>query len=268
MVPGIRPAAVTGSFYPENRDELLKTLDKYYCKTVAINNKPLKALIVPHAGYDYSGQTAAWGFKQFSNSNFQFSKRNSNPNFVLIGPSHNYFLEGVVGCSFKSWQTPLGSTKQLPPVKTADYVSVQNDPFIPEHCLEVQLPFLQYMIKSDFSFSGFLTGPTVDYLKAVNYFGENYNQSVFIISSDLSHYLPFAEAEKTDRRTIDAIIKGDIDYIMEKDNVACGAMGIAIIMEMARKQNWRSELIRYDTSATASGDKLRVVGYTAIGFYL
>jgi MEMO1 family protein len=268
MEPGISPntkiklPTFAGQFYPDNQQELSGVISGLLSKTEnMMRDRKIMAMIVPHAGYVYSGQTAAWGYKQLTNINI-------TPHFVLIGPSHNYFLDGIVGCDYDFWQTPLGAVKHLAPVNTTDYVYIQNQPFIPEHCLEVQLPFLQYLLKDNFSFSGFLTGSTVDYQKATKYFSENYANSVFIISSDLSHYLSLDQANQNDHSTIEAILAGNISYFQDKDNAACGANGILILMKMAKFNKWQSQLIHYDTSVNASDDKSRVVGYAAVCFYI
>jgi hypothetical protein len=141
-----------------------------------------------------------------------------------------------------------------------------NGAFIPEHSVEVQLPFLQYLFKN-FSVSCFLTGQEIDYGKTAESLIKNYPSSIYIISSDLSHYLPQEEAEGKDKKTIDAILSGDVNYILNEDNAACGSAGISALMTLAKTNKWKSRLIRYDTSAAASGDYGRVVGYAAVAFY-
>lgn len=253
----VRSPTVAGSFYPDNPKELTSLLKNYFSQTKKIINKEIKALIVPHAGYIYSGQTAAWGYKQLANDQ-------ENKHFVLIGPSHFANFNGLINCSYNFWGTPLGQIKHVPAFDKN--IDIYNLPFDHEHCLEVQLPFLQYLYQN-FSITTFLTGFDVNNEESADFLFKDYPQSIFIISSDLSHYLPDRQARNIDKKTIEAILKFDNSYLLSGDNLACGAMGILILMGMAKKEKWQSKLLYYDTSATFSGDKNTVVGYSSIVFY-
>ncbi len=258
----IRTPAVSGSFYPDNKKGLTSLLENYFISARKINFPgKIKALIVPHAGYIYSGQTAAWGYKQLSTT-FQ------NPHFVLIGPSHHYFFNGLAASSANLWQTPLGGIKQSHPdgKKATGLVSINDNIHTPEHSIEVQLPFLQYLYQN-FSISCLLTGNNIDFEKTANYLLRYYSSSIFIFSSDLSHYLQEEIAKIKDEKTIEAILKLADGYFLSEENTACGMMGILILISIARKEKWKGELIYYETSAKTSGDKTAVVGYATIGFY-
>lgn len=260
MVSGTknRSPTVAGSFYPQNKKELLMCLENYFSKTKKIPFPgKFKALIVPHAGYFYSGQTAAWAFKQIP--------QKTNQHYLLIGPSHSYSLTCLTASPNVLWETPLGKVPHLKP-KTTKEICFDELPHLNEHCLEVQLPFLQYL-KENFSITCFLTGNLLNEQNIANYFLNNYRDALLIFSSDLSHYLPEREAIKKDRQTIEAILKLDNNYLQTEDNIACGALGISLLLKMANKANWQGKLIYYDTSASASGDKDMVVGYAAIGFF-
>jgi AmmeMemoRadiSam system protein B len=267
-----RKPIVAGSFYPSDSEELSTLLDNFFRNTrEKLKGKNIKALIVPHAGYVYSGQTAAWGYKQISTPIKSGSKVNPDqigvkktPHFILIGPSHNYYFQNIVSNNFVCWDTPLGRVQHIVPDNRK--FSIYNEAFVPEHCLEVQLPFIQHIIK-DFSITCLLTGTRINYEKIANDLIKHYSSSMCIISSDLSHYLPQRQAQDTDKKTIDAITCGDIQYFQTHENVACGAGGISIILEIAKKLNWKSERVYYDTSATSSGDTSGVVGYVSIAFY-
>ncbi len=261
MEPGIktRLPAVAGTFYTDDKKELTSQLQEFFNHTQRIIiDRKIKALIIPHAGYIYSGLTAAWGYKQLIH--------NIDTNhFVLIGPSHHYRFEGIVASQSKAWQTPLGKVQHNLP-KTNKIISIGNLQHSTEHSLEVQLPFLQYLYK-DFLITSFLTGFSVNFEDASLYLINNYSNSIHIISTDLSHYLPDSIARETDKKTIGAILKSDINYLIESDNIACGITGISIILSIAKKRGWKSKLIYYDTSATESKDTSTVVGYAAICFY-
>jgi MEMO1 family protein len=258
----IRIPVVSGSFYPDNKTELNKLLDIYFQGTVnniEIDSNQIKALIIPHAGYIYSGLTAAHGFKLLS-------KSVNNPHFVLIGPSHYEIFNSLKTADYDFWQTPLGNVPHKLATVQPDLISVDNNPFKHEHCLEVELPFLQY-IQTNFDFTGFLTGNETNLELASEYFIHNYPKSIFIISSDLSHYLTLDNANKIDRQTIAAINNLKGDYFTNTENAACGNIGIQIILHMAKTLQLKSKLIYYDTSGTYSHDVNQVVGYTAICFY-
>jgi hypothetical protein len=249
MASGIRPPAVAGSFYPASPEKLKSQLADFFstAKKLIPANKILKALIVPHAGYVYSGQTAAWGYAQLP-------KTLDKPHFVLLGPSHHAGFDGLAASSHLQWQTPLGLVNQIPAQP------VNDSAHLPEHCLEVQLPFLQYLYP-DFSITCLLTN-------WLPQFTINLSQSILIVSSDLSHYLPGPEAKKQDRQTIDAILNLDLKYFSLSDNLACGSGPIVLLIGLARRHNWQARLINYSTSADASGDTSAVVGYAAIAFYV
>jgi AmmeMemoRadiSam system protein B len=257
MASGIRPSAVAGAFYPQDRYTLHQTLANLMRspRNIIPEGKSVKALIVPHAGIIYSGQTAAFGFSQLS-------KTIPRPHFVLIGPSHEYRFNGLAGSSANFWQTPLGLVTHLPASP------VNNIPHDSEHCLEVQLPFLQFIYQTRLSISCYLTGRITDFAKTADWLTTHYPDSIFIISSDLSHYLRLNDAQVRDQKTIEAILNSDPEYFSNNDNVACGSNGILLIDEMRKHFKWQPKLIHYDTSAPASGDPSAVVGYASIAFYV
>ena len=246
MAPGTRYPAAAGSFYPSGRDDSLKLLKKFFNNTKKVVSGKVRALIVPHAGLVYSGQTAAWGYKQISGSQ---QKR-----FVLLGPAHHGFFIGLAASSLASWLTPLGVVKQ----KSLGQLPLNDSAHASEHCLEVQLLFLQYLFK-DFKISCLLTGSETSLVLP--------EDSVLIVSSDLSHYLPQNQAESYDRKTIEAILTGDREFLLKNEDCACGRIGVLMLMKLAKASQWQAKLVCYDTSATASGDSGRVVGYSAIVFY-
>lgn len=246
MASGSRYPAVAGGFYPAERGELKAAINNFFKNTKKVVSGKVRALIVPHAGLVYSGQTAAWGYKQITGSQ---QKR-----FVLLGPSHHEFLTGLAGSSLKSWLTPLGAVEQ----KSLGQLPLNDSAHESEHCLEVQLLFLQYLFK-DFKISCLLTGSETKLVLP--------QDSILIVSSDLSHYLPQDLAQEYDRKTIEAILTGNRKYLLENEDCACGRIGILMLMQLAKVNQWQAKLVCYDTSATASGDSGRVVGYASIVFY-
>ena len=224
-----------------------------------VDDKKIKALISPHAGYIYSGQTATWGYRQLSD-------RLINPHFVLIGPSHNYGFEGMAANSALYWQTPLGQVKQIPSYDSDKNIFAYDEVHKQEHSVEVQIPFLQHLYQK-LSVSCFLTGQSMDFHKVSNWLLEKFPKNIFIFSSDLSHYLPLEKAEEKDKKTIDAVLQLDDKYFLENENTACGAIGLLLLMKMAGKMNWQRKLIHYETSLNVSDDEEAVVGYSSIAFY-
>lgn len=272
----IRKPVAAGSFYPGEKMELQNLLKGLTLpgKVRPSEVSSVKALIVPHAGYIYSGKVAAEGFKQIMTG----KPRKASPrgrHYVLIGPSHHFPFEGLTGSSASYWETPLGRIRQVPPSprRLAGYgeakqIFINDEAHEPEHSIEVELPFLQALYSNEkFSVTCLLTGLKVGAEKEAKYLLKNYPEAIFIFSSDLSHYLPEETARKKDKKTIEAILNLDNEYFNQKENAACGAEGIKILIEMARKQRWQGRLIVYDTSARASGDKKNVVGYASLVFY-
>lgn len=260
----IRKPAVSGQFYPSDPRELKQVVEGYLEKAqkIKIPGK-VKALIVPHAGYVYSGQTAAWGYKQLQGTR---NKEQDKQSFVLIGPSHQYPFENLVADDHEVWETPLGQVRHRLPKKKKDVVQISGLPHQNEHCLEVQIPWLQ-IFNFQFSISSFLTGTRVEVENSLDYLTKGYPELVFIISTDLSHYLPITEASKVDMETVKAIERFDVDYFLREGNTACGRWGVAIILAIARKLDWGVQVIHYETSASAFGDTGRVVGYLSAVLY-
>src|SRR3990167_6244621 len=173
----IRKPLFAGSFYPENREELKNQIINFLNHAKKIDIKP-KALIVPHAGYIYSGQTAAYGYKLLDNQK----------KILLLGPSHNVsngFLSDTSDC----WETPLGKTKLYHPDVRSELSTKAHKM---EHSLEVQLPFLQTVLK-DFEICPLLIANTD--LNFVSKEVESISNDIIIVSSDLSHYHPLIKGE-------------------------------------------------------------------------
>jgi len=246
----IRKAVYAGSFYSASKSELSKSI-----QTFLLESKPKKfkkklcALIVPHAGHIYSGSVAAFGFNLI--------KETKPKKIILIGPSHHDYLNGAFSFAGE-WESPLCRTK----ITQAQLPIVANDK---EHCLEVQLPFLQTVLKK-FEFTPIIYGdiPAEELADIIN--SESNTDSVLIASSDLSHYLSYVLAKKVDKETIDAILRLNLKEF-EGVGDACGKTIIAALIILAKKNNWEPILIDYKNSGDTAGDKKGVVGYAAIAFF-
>lgn len=260
----IRKPAVAGQFYPENPEALNQALAGFFQPTNRRSfSGQIKALLVPHAGYSYSGQTAAWGYRQLPKT---LTSAASPPSFVLIGPSHHHPFNQLVADNHTFWQTPLGSIHHLIPQPVSKLVTLAATPHQAEHCLEIQLPFLQFLYPT-FSMTGFLTGQAVDLTATTTYLLNQYPHSLFIISSDLSHYLSLSQTRIIDAHTQSALTRLDAAYFANQSLSACGHWAIAILLTMAKLKHWRLKIIYTDTSATASTNTDQVVSYLSAVLY-
>jgi AmmeMemoRadiSam system protein B len=259
----MRRPAYAGSFYPAEKSQLGAQVSAFLSFPAAKAPKNLRAIIAPHAGYVYSGPTAGKAYGLLS----QLAPQPKN--IVLLGPSHNALFSGLASCSAREWQTPLGSVKSA----SIDVLCGKSGLVLdacqahaPEHCLEVQLPFLQSVMKGGYAVYPALTCET-DAAAAADYLAPELRkpESFLVVSSDLSHYLPLLEANEADART--GRIISSIDVSSANGIDACGKTGIVVAMILARKLGWKCVQLAHSTSAQASGDDSRVVGYGAFAFH-
>ncbi|MFA5392269.1 MAG: AmmeMemoRadiSam system protein B [Candidatus Paceibacterota bacterium] len=258
----LRRSTVAGTFYPDDPLVLKKMVENYlHQATVEKLKTQPKALIVPHAGYIYSGQVAAYGFKILEDKLYK--------KIILLGPSHHFSFQGLTFCSAGYWETPLGriecsGKENLKELKKPKESIESSEIHEPEHCLEVQLPFLQ-LVLSDFKIISCLTGE-VDIKKAAQIIESILDdETLLLVSSDLSHYYQYEEAKKLDKVTIDAILDNDSQRL-EKFGEACGKTGIEMLIEIAKKRNWQPKLLKALNSGDITGEKTQVVGYASIAY--
>jgi hypothetical protein len=240
---------VAGSFYPSSKEKILSMFRDFESQLEDIGPLPnIRAIIAPHAGYVYSGMVAMAAYKAASSS--------KGKDITLLGPSHYYGFPDVLQCDFESWLSPLGETKCLP----FKEIPISNDPFIPEHSLEVQLPFIQHVFK-DIILHPLIVGdlqPGSQIKEQV----DRLAKGLIVASSDLSHFLPYDDAVRKDKNTIGKILRLE-DPDPEE---ACGKEPIKILLYMARKRKWKPKLIIYKNSGDTAGPRDSVVGYSAIAF--
>jgi AmmeMemoRadiSam system protein B len=245
-----RQPHVAGGFYPDSKEEILSMFSRFES---SLDVKPLKnvrAIIVPHAGYIYSGIVAMAAYRAASSF--------KGKDITLLGPSHYFPFPDVVQGDFESWVTPLGETKSSP----FPNIQIFNEAIVPEHSLEVQVPFIQHIFK-DVTIHPLLVGELQPGNLMRDYIDKVF-KGLIVVSSDLSHYLPYEEAVYTDKKTIDKILKLDDVALAEGD--ACGREPIKILIHIARKRKWKPKLIMYKNSGDTAGPKSGVVGYSAIAF--
>ena len=255
----IRPAAVAGLFYPDDPATLKRTIaDLLASAVVTASSQPPKALIVPHAGYIYSGPVAASAYARLD------ALRGRIRRVVLLGPTHRVYVRGLALPEAERFATPLGEVPldregmqrlaRLPQVTRSAAAHAQ------EHSLEVQLPFLQQVL-GDFQLLPLAVGEATaaevaEVLEAV--WGDD--ETLIVISSDLSHFLPDALARQIDGGTVDAILALNSHLSHEQ---ACGATPINGLMLAARKHGLHPVALDVRNSSDTAGDPERVVGYAA-----
>ena len=253
-----RPPAVAGMFYPDSPKELRKKVRAFLDNVsgTKIQGK-IRGLVSPHAGYIYSGVVAAAGYKRIDPS---------IERVILLGPSHRAPLNGASIPEVKSYQTPLGNVALDEPAsilrKSSFFHSVAKA-HEKEHSLEVQLPFLQVILK-DFKIVPILTNNADPEALAVILAPHVNSKTLVVASSDLSHYYSYETAVSLDRICTRAIT--DFNFSDMAMCEACGKQAVLTLMHIAKIKGWQSILIDYKNSGDTAGSKNRVVGYTSIAF--
>jgi MEMO1 family protein len=260
---GVRPPAVAGTFFPASPEILRSQVADLLAAVPApgATSRP-KALIVPHAGYRYSGQTAAVAYRLLAPYRAQFSR------VVLLGPAHRVRLSGLALPSVMSFATPLGTVPLDRPgvdaVCRLPQVCVSDEAHALEHSLEVHLPFLQQSLEA-FSLVPLVVGKASpeQVAEALQLLWGG-DETLVVVSSDLSHYLPYADAQTVDRRTTTdiAALHGDVNH-----EQACGATAVNGLTLHARRCGLEARLLDYRNSGDTAGDRSRVVGYASFAFY-
>jgi len=279
----VREPAVAGQFYPIDAGELTGQIEAYLTQAQAQPVGDLKALICPHAGYEYSGPVAAYAYKLLAGRHYD--------TVVVMGPSHYAYLQACAVPDDTAYRTPLGDV----PISPKAGLLAQSRPFaldppcsvqrpswanmIPrvikgrenaetwEHSVEVEIPFLQKTLKS-FELVPVVCGD-VDPARAAKALAPILDDRTLIVaSSDLSHYYKYDEARRLDHECVKAICSLDLKSMESQQ--ACGKIPIMILMNIARERGWKARLLDCRNSGDTSGDTSAangVVGYAAIAFY-
>lgn len=267
----VKEPAVAGTFYPSDKEELKETVEVFLSKAEKISfNGKIIALISPHAGYRYSGQVAAYGYKQIENISVK--------RVILIGPSHRVSFRGASVYAEGVFETPLGTVKI--DEKTAKSLLNESadvrffaDAFAKEHSLEVQLPFLQTVLK-DFSIVpvliGSLTRDSFEHLASqiLNILDDG---TLLIASTDLSHYHDYETAKAMDGKIMSVIERlslMDTERLVRSGEAElCGVYPVLLTMEIVRRAAGASivKVFKYANSGDVTGEKDKVVGYASIG---
>jgi len=255
----IRQPAVAGMFYPADKQSLKDDIQQYLDQvTIELKIRP-KAIVVPHAGYIYSGPIAATAFKQI------IPYKDKIKRVVLFGPSHRVAFTGLAVPESDVFKTPLGNIqvdqKGIQLLSDLPQVIVSDQAHREEHSLEVELPFLQEIL-DEFTIIPLVVGDAErhEVAEVINrLWGDEH--TLIVISTDLSHYHDYNEAKQLDRATSDAIVNLKPDLIGYED--ACGRNGLKGMMTVAEEKNLSIEILDLRNSGDTAGDKGRVVGYGA-----
>jgi len=265
-----REPAVAGRFYPGDKAALTDMLQGFLDKAGGERVERLRGLVCPHAGYEYSGQTAAFSYKQAQGRDYR--------TVIVMAPSHHSLFEGAYIAPVCGYKTPLGLVplsplaaklaaqapfKSQPPFQMARPTrAARPDQF--EHALEVQVPFLQHVLK-DFTLVPIVFGEVEPAAVAKALLPFLDEQTLVVASSDLSHFHTDVEARALDSACIKAICDLDAESLREQE--ACGKAPILALVELARQKGWKTRLLDSRNSSAVTGDKSNVVGYSAIAFF-
>ena len=255
-----RPPAVAGMFYTGDPGALASEITTLLAEAHPQAARP-KALIVPHAGHIYSGPIAAQAYALLAPLHATITR------VVMFGPAHRVPVRGLALPDVDDFATPLGNVPldrdAMRRAQALPQVVVSNPAHAMEHSLEVQLPFLQNVL-DDFSLVPFVVGDADSHAVAeVIELLWGGPETLIIISSDLSHFLPYAAAQQKDRATVDNILH--LTQLTDFEQ-ACGALPINGMIEAAQRRGLKPALLDLRNSGDTAGDRSRVVGYAAFAF--
>ncbi len=258
----IRVPVVAGMFYPSNAFALREIITQYLEAARPSALSGVRALVAPHAGYIYSGPVAAYAYKVLA-------AQPKPERIYLLGPAHRAPFLGVALGDYRGMETPLGvvpvDSEAIERLRAhATLFSVNLLAHAPEHCLEVQLPFLQVIYDEVPPVVPLLFGE-VDSLKVAEVLASLLTPAdMIIISSDLSHYYSYAEARAMDQDLLQALLQGNMHGVLEGE--ACGMLPLLTLMKLAERFGWRPHVLDYRNSGDTAGDRRQVVGYAAVAY--
>lgn len=262
--PAVRPAACAGLFYPAEPAKLREQLGALFqwAEPDTALEVP-KAIIVPHAGYMYSGAVAASAYARLRPARGRIKR------VVLLAPAHRAYVQGMALPEATAFAMPLGEVQldaeAMLQLRSHLPLNDLRGAHAQEHAIEVHLPFLREVLGDDFKLVPLLVGEaslaqTVEVIDEL-WGGE---ETLIVISTDLSHYHPYREAMEIDGGTIDAVLTLRTDITHEQ---ACGATPLAGLLALARRRGMRIELTDRCNSGDTAGDRNRVVGYASFAVY-
>lgn len=263
----LRKAAVSGVFYPEQPAVLRETVDTLLRESDArVARSPaqdlrLKALIVPHAGFVYSGPVAASAYQLLRDPELAARIRR----VVLIGPAHRVYVSGLAASGCQQFETPLGRVRiDTESVKKLPFTAESPRAHAAEHSLEVQLPFLQRLLPNAELIPLLVSDAPPAVVGAALEALWGGPETLIVVSSDLSHFLTYREAKAVDADTAKKVLALRTDLIGEE---ACGAAAIAGLSTVAARHGLQPVLLDLRNSADTAGGRDRVVGYGSFAFF-
>jgi AmmeMemoRadiSam system protein B len=264
----MRKAVVRGQFYPETSKEINSYIENFdevmdkniddKAKDVIFQLKP-KAIVVPHAGYIYSGFTANFAYRILENKNYKRA--------IVIGPSHNYEYDGISVTLEESYETPFGDLKidtNFSKRLMSDFGVLNLEEVHIEHSTETQMPFIKKYLPNVEVVEMIYSKYSSDALENVIEYLIQDEDNLLVISSDLSHFYNLEIANSIDINCIEAIHNLSLEKLSKCE--ACGKIGIESIIKVSKNLNLKSFILDYRTSADISGDKEKVVGYLSALF--
>lgn len=263
-----RSMSVAGSFYPADANEIIEMIDQY---NMILQSHPDtlqhfdtlfgNAVIVPHAGWIYSGFTANIAFRTLARSNPK--------TIIVIGPSHRVGFEGISIADNKYYQTPLGNltinqnlVKDLQHRFSIPYFSQAHH----EHSTEVQMPFIKHYLPDAQVIELVYAYATPSLIEPIITYALTLHDIAVVISTDLSHYHSLKDAQRLDAICLEAV-HNENTAILDQGCEACGMIGVKAMLQVAKQKGLQSTILDYRTSADASGDTSRVVGYMSALFH-
>ena len=256
----VRPPAVAGSFYPAGPERLRQDVIRFLAEVKECRREGPQALIAPHAGYMYSGAVAAHAFASLRDAGCKAGR------VVVIGPAHYVAVRGIAVPTADAFETPLGRVPvdrdALKAIADLPFVSTADAPHAPEHALEVELPFLQAVLDS-FVLVPLLVGDA-EPEEVADALARIWDETLIVVSSDLSHYLDYNTARRRDAATAAAIERRDWAALGPDD--ACGFLPVAGLLMLAERRQLKAERLALCNSGDTAGPRDRVVGYGAWAF--
>lgn len=265
----LRKASVAGIFYPADPQALKNHIRKFLSLAKVESKLPVKFLIVPHAGYSYSGKIAGEAYAEIETGAYK--------HVIAMGPSHRFYFKGIAESDESLWESPLGTVNIK--LLNRKNITSKSEYHRGEHCLEVQIPFLKYLLPKTEISPLLLSGPHTQAKNlAETLIALDSEHTLWVISSDFSHTGPsfqhfprefgFDSGETMDLKAIEYITSGDIkgflDFLARTESSICGALPILVALHLLKKMGRPDfRFKKYDSSGRQTGDQSSV-GYAAL----
>jgi len=276
----IRLPQADNKFYPGETAELKKTIEDYLLQLPSSKTEGyIKAVMVPHAGYVFSGVVAAHAYKLLEGKSYD--------RIILICNSHSSYFNGIAVDNSDVWRTPLGDVgvdkEFIENISKEENININGEPFLTsDQTIETQLPFLQVVLKPDFKIVPILFGNTKDdsYKNLAQALEKNLGENdLVVVSTDMSHYPKYEDANLIDKKTLEIINTGSVEdlekhikeinqrNIPNEETLICGEDGVKTVMKLKEDLELQSEILDYKNSGDSLyGDKESVVGYGSVAF--